>query len=78
MTDYDSVLSAAAQLPIDLKIRLIDELWTTSDNVPELSDEWRSEVARRAAELDAGAGRPVSWAEVRDAALERAGLRRAD
>jgi putative addiction module component (TIGR02574 family) len=75
MSDFDSVLSAAQQLPDTDRLRLIDALW---DSVPPdsdvpFSDEWASEIERRVAELDAGTAQTVPWPGIRDEALARIG-----
>ena len=66
MSDYDSLLSDAGQLPLDQRIELIDALWVTvPPALPPLSDEWRAEIGRRSAEYDAGDSRPIPWEQVR-------------
>ena len=75
MTTFESVLSAATQLPEGERLRLIDALW---DTVPEdtevpLSAEWVAEIDRRVVEMERGTGNTSSWPEVRDAALARLG-----
>jgi putative addiction module component (TIGR02574 family) len=76
MSDYDSLLSDASQLPIDERIELIEALWDTvpSACMPPLSDEWRAEIHRRSAEYDAGNSQPIPWEQVRADARRRAGL----
>lgn len=73
MTTYESVLSAATQLPEGDRLRLIDALWDTVPDDAEvpLSDEWLSEIDRRVDEMERGEGKTYSWPEVRDAALAR-------
>jgi putative addiction module component (TIGR02574 family) len=73
MSDYDSLLSDAAQLPVDARIRLIDALWDTlpDDAMPPLSDEWLAEINRRSADYDAGLAQPIPWEQVRAEALRR-------
>jgi len=73
MTDFDSVLAAAQQLPNTDRLRLIDALW---DSVPADADapfsaEWTEELRRRIEELDAGSAATVPWTTVRDMAMER-------
>ena len=80
MSDFDSVLSAAQQLPDKDRLRLIDALW---DSVPPdsdvpFSDEWALEIERRVAELDAGTAETVPWPEIREEALARIGYGKAD
>jgi putative addiction module component (TIGR02574 family) len=73
MSDFTSVLSAAQNLPEQDRLRLIDALWDTLPPEAEasISDEWRQEIERRVAELDAGAVETVPWSQVRDEALAR-------
>ncbi len=75
MSDFDSVLSAAQQLPDEDRLRLIDALWESvpPDRNAPFSDEWAHEIEGRLAELDAGSARTVSWLQIRDAALARVG-----
>jgi putative addiction module component (TIGR02574 family) len=75
MTNFDSVLSAAQQLPDEDRLRLIDALWESvpPDRNAPFSDEWAIEIERRVAELDAGTARTIPWSEVRDKALARVG-----
>ncbi len=73
MSDYDSVLTAAQQLPESERLRLINALW---DSVPPeadvpLSDEWVHEIDTRVAELKSGRATTVPWSDIRDAALAR-------
>ena len=75
MTDFETVLSAARQLPDKDRLRLIDALW---DSVPAdadlpFSDEWTREIERRVAELDGGTTQTVPWAQIRDEAMGRLG-----
>lgn len=66
MSDYQAVFTEALQLPVTDRLRLIDELASTvpDDQPPHLSDEWLTEIERRAAELDSGAVKPDAWEEV--------------
>jgi putative addiction module component (TIGR02574 family) len=76
MPDYKSILSAAAQLSVADRLRLIDELAASvpDDEPPSLSPEWLAEIERRSAELDAGAVAAVPWEEVRQRLRKRVGL----
>jgi putative addiction module component (TIGR02574 family) len=76
MSDYDSLLSDASQLPINERIQLIEALWDTvpENALPPLSDEWLAEIQRRSADYDSGKVRPVPWEQVRADALRRVGL----
>jgi putative addiction module component (TIGR02574 family) len=73
MPDYDSLLSDASQLPLDVRIQLIEALWDTvpPDAVPPLSDEWLAEINRRSAEYDAGLVQPIPWEQIRADAMRR-------
>lgn len=66
MPDYQSVFTDAVGLPVDERLRLIDELASTlpDDRPPQLSPDWLAEIDRRAAELDSGAVKPDSWDDV--------------
>jgi len=73
MTDFNSVLSAAQELPETDRLRLIDALWDTVPQEAEapFSDEWAREIERRVAEIEAGAVETVPWSRIRDEALAR-------
>jgi putative addiction module component (TIGR02574 family) len=75
MNDFNSVLSAAQQLPEKDRLRLIDALWESvpPDTEAPFSKEWAHEVERRVAELDAGTAKTVPWSRIRDEALARIG-----
>jgi putative addiction module component (TIGR02574 family) len=76
MSDYETLLSDASQLPLSQRIQLIEALWDTvpEEALPPLSDEWLDEIQRRSAEFDSGRVEPVPWEQVRADALRRAGL----
>ena len=78
MLDFDSLLSEAAQLSVDQKLRLIDELAASvpDDQPPSLSAEWVTEIEKRSAELDSGEEKPVSWETVRQTIRRKVGLDR--
>jgi putative addiction module component (TIGR02574 family) len=73
MSDFDTLLSDASQLPLDVRIQLIDALWDTipDDAVPPLTGDWLAEIERRSAEYDAGLVQPIPWEQVRADALRR-------
>ena len=73
MSDFDTLHSDASQLPLDVRIQLIDALWDTipADAVPPLSDEWLAEIERRSADYDAGLVQAIPWEQVRADALRR-------
>ena len=76
MPDYKSILSAAAQLSVSDRLRLIDELAGSvpDDEPPSLSPEWLAEIERRSAEIDSGAVSAIPWEEVRQRLRKRVGL----
>ena len=63
----DHLLDEALGLPVEersaLVVALLGSLGGADD--PAVSDAWREEVARRRAELRAGATRAVPWAEAK-------------
>ena len=73
MSDYQSLLADATQLPLGERIQLIEALWdTVPENAsPPLSDEWLAEIQRRSAEFDAGLVKPIPWEEIRAEAFSR-------
>jgi putative addiction module component (TIGR02574 family) len=56
MSDFESLLADANQLPVGERVQLIEALWDTvpPDSLPPLSDEWLAEIARGSAEFDSG------------------------
>jgi putative addiction module component (TIGR02574 family) len=80
MTQFDALLSAASQLPVDQRLRLIDELAATvpDDRPPGLSPEWLAEIQRRSDEIDAGLVTPVPWEQVRADLMRKVKNERAD
>jgi putative addiction module component (TIGR02574 family) len=75
MLDYETVLANASHLPTSARIQLIEALWDTlpSDSVAPLSEEWRSEIQRRSAQLDSGSVSTTPWEQIREDALHRIG-----
>jgi len=73
MSDFESLLTDASQLPLDARIQLIEALWDTvpEDAVPPLSDEWLVEINRRSAEYDAGLVQAIPWEQIRADSLRR-------
>jgi putative addiction module component (TIGR02574 family) len=73
MSDYDTLLSDASQLPLDARIQLIEALWDTvpEDALPPLSDEWLAEINQRSAEYDAGSVQSIPWEQIRADAMRR-------
>lgn len=73
MPDFESIWSAASELPLPDRLRLIDELASTvpDDRPLLLSAEWLAEIERRSAPIDAGVIETESWATVRERLLNR-------
>ncbi len=76
MPDYSELFSAASQLTVEERMRLIDEL---TDTIPDpepgdLSPEWLEEIDRRSDEIQSGAVVTVPWEAVRADVFGRAGL----
>ena len=67
MFDYESILSAASQLPVGDRLRLIDELALLGpdDQPSQLSDDWLREIERRSGEIDSAAVVTEEWADIR-------------
>jgi putative addiction module component (TIGR02574 family) len=78
MSDYTSLLSAASQLPVAERLRLIDELTETLPELSseELSPEWQAEIQRRSREIDDGTAQLEDWETVRARLLQRVNLSR--
>jgi len=75
MTSYEAIFTAAAQLPADERVRLIDDLSTIdSTEPPNLSSAWLSEIEQRSKEIDAGTAKLVAWDEVRTRVRKKVGL----
>lgn len=76
MSNYESVLSAASQLPVDDRLRLIDELASSvpDDQPPYLSDAWLREIERRSNEIDTGAVVAEDWADIRARLFTKHGI----
>ena len=77
MPDYQNVLAEASQLPIDERLRLIDDLASSvpDDQPPSLSPEWLAEVRRRSDEIDEGSVVTESWSDIRDRLFAKHGVR---
>jgi putative addiction module component (TIGR02574 family) len=76
MTDVQSILAAASQLPVEQRLDLIDALCETIPPHPEhtLSDDWMAEIERRSAEIDAGTAKTIPWEEARRELYRQAGM----
>ena len=79
MSEFNSILSAAFQLSVPDRLRLIDELAATvpDDHPPSLSDEWLHEIERRSSEIDNGSVTLEPWEAVRARLFRKAGINRA-
>ncbi len=73
MSSYDALLSAAAQLPLDDRLRLISDLSETVPNDREipLSPEWLAEIERRSAKYESGEAKLEDWESVRQRLFHR-------
>ena len=80
MTSYESIFLAASQLPINERLRLIDELASSvpDDRPPQLSDAWLREIDRRSQEIDTGATATENWADIRARLFSQHGVEGAD
>ena len=80
MPDFQSVLSAASQLPVTERLQLIDELAATvpDDTPPALSEAWLEEIERRSAEIDAETVTAESWPQIRQRLFDKLDVRRED
>lgn len=80
MSNYDTVYSAASQLPIADRLKLIDDLAASvpDDQPPSLSEAWLKEIDRRSNEIDAGVVKTESWPEVRSRLFKKYGMESAD
>ena len=67
MSDYESILTAAFQLPVTQRLQLIDALASSvpEDQPPQLSEDWLREIERRSDELESGAVVAESWEAIR-------------
>jgi len=77
MSQYQDILTNATQLPIDDRLRLIDDLASSvpDDHPPRLSPEWLEEVDRRSNEVDAGTVETESWSTIRNRLFKTHGIR---
>ncbi len=73
MSDLNSLLTDASQLPVADRLELIEALWDTvpEDALPPLSSEWMAEIHRRSAAFEAGTAKTIPWDTVRADALQR-------
>lgn len=80
MTDYQTIFSDASRLPVDERLRLIDDLAASvpDDQPPTLSEEWRNEIRRRSDEIESGAVQTESWEAIRARLFAKHGVLDAD
>jgi putative addiction module component (TIGR02574 family) len=80
MPDYHAILSDASQLPIEDRLRLIDELAASvpDDRPPTLSSEWLDEIQRRSKEVAAGIVATEDWPTIRARLFAKHGINDAD
>jgi len=64
-TDAESVYRSALQLPEDIRVDLAGRLLQSVDPAadPDWESTWRTELSRRAAELDSGEATPIPLSE---------------
>lgn len=67
------LLKEALRLPAEARAALAGSLLDSLDQTVDAGaeDEWEVEVARRVGELDAGAVKPIPWAEARRLIVSR-------
>lgn len=67
MPNYESILAEASRLPLEERLRLIDELASLGpeDHPPTLPEEWSAVIQRRSAEIDAGSVVTEDWSVIR-------------
>ena len=67
MSNYAEILSAALTLPLRERTELAEVLLeSTSGGEPDISAEWRDEIARRSAAYERGELKGKPWEQVRD------------
>jgi putative addiction module component (TIGR02574 family) len=71
----EQVFEAALGLPEGDRIELVEALLASlqPNDHPPFDESWREVIRRRSAELRSGQVTPVSWAEVKRQAREKAG-----
>ncbi|WP_083435190.1 addiction module protein [Rhodopirellula islandica] len=76
-SEYQDILANATQLPIDDRLRLIDDLASSvpDDHPPRLSPEWLAEIDRRSNEIDTGTVETESWSTIRARLFEQNAVR---
>ncbi len=76
--DLQSVLTRVESWPVEDQLRLMERIWAgllsqDQGNEPGLTEAQMVEIDRRLAEDDAAPDDVVSWEEVKEEALRRAG-----
>lgn len=76
MTTFELVLTAACQMSVNERLRLLDQIAATlPEDLPVQSDdELRSVVARRSAEVSAGIAVTEDWRDIRQQAFDGLGV----
>lgn len=79
MTTYSSILQEAMKLSPRERTQLAETLWDSiaddvaADALPQLSEAWKKELARRSAEIDAGTAKYVTYEQMIERARRAAG-----
>jgi putative addiction module component (TIGR02574 family) len=75
MSTYDEALAHAMQLPVPVRIELIEAITESipDEPIPKISEEWLAEIKRRSAEFDAGGVKTIPWEAIRQESIERYG-----
>lgn len=62
----EKILQEALALPAESRAELVDSLLGSLDNdaVEGVDEAWRTEISKRAADIESGAVETVSWEEV--------------
>jgi putative addiction module component (TIGR02574 family) len=70
----DDILQQALALPESERAQLVDAIIATlsPEDAAPLDDTWLAEINRRSDEFDAGGVQPITWAEVKERARQRA------
>ncbi len=72
--DYQAILKEVETLPIDDRIRLVQDVWDRLGDQgyePEVNGEMKAELDRRIAEMDRDPGAGVPWEDVKARVLGR-------
>lgn len=76
MSTFESALSAAVELSVAERQRLVDAIWDTipPEQMVPPTGEWIAEAQRRSAAFERGEMTADAWPAVRDRARKQAGL----